>query len=109
MNLLHPDLATAIALAVSVVIPALAALLAKSKCPPNVAGVLSLALASTNGVLTEWLGTPRGFDWRHALAVAVLSYVVAVLAHYGLLKGTPTEARLLSVGNKPPMPVSGAR
>jgi hypothetical protein len=109
VNLLHPDLATAIALAVSVVIPALAALLAKSRCPRNVAGLLTLALASLNGVLTEALGTGRDFDWRHAIPVAVLSYVVAVLAHYGLLKGTPAEANLLAVGNKPPMPVSGAR
>lgn len=109
MNLLHPDLATAIALAVSVGIPALSALLAKSKCPPNLAGMLTLLLASVNGVLTEALGTGHGFNWPHAISVAALSYVVAVLSHYGLLKGTPAEAKLLAVGNKPRMPVSHAR
>lgn len=97
---MNPSLATALAFAVSFGIPALAALLAKSKCPANVAGLLSLLLASLNGVLTEALGTGKGFNWPHAIMVAVVSYGIAVGTHYGLLKGTPTEARLLAVGNR---------
>lgn len=93
--------ATTVALVASLAIPALSALLAKAHWPDWLVGVLSLGLAAVNGFVTEWVKAGDGFAWKTALEVALGSYAIAVLSHYGLVKGDAYQT-LKAVGSKQP-------
>ena len=92
--------ATLLTLLTAVVIPAVSALLAKGKVPANVAGLITPMLAAASGFLAEWAQQPNHYDWRQGAINAVMAYVVAVLSHYGLWKGTAAQDALLRVGNQ---------
>lgn len=84
-----PDLITWLTFAVSVVLPALVALVTKQTAHPGVKAIALLFLAAVTGFGYSWIeavnnGLPFNFE---AGAVAwLLSFATAVLAHYGLLK-----------------------
>lgn len=98
-----------ISLIVSVVIPLLSSLLAKAHWPGEVVGILTLLIAAANGFFTEWAQAGSGFNWRHALLLAVASFVVAVLSRYGLWKGTVTDGKALAFPSKADPFVRGLR
>lgn len=100
---LYLNTATIISLIVSVIIPLLSSLLGRAHWPSEVLGILTLVLATVNGFFTEWQASDR-FDWRHALLLAVGSFVVAVLSRYGLWKGTRTDAKVLAFPAPKPAP-----
>jgi hypothetical protein len=102
VNLLHLDLAGALSLAVSVVIPLLSSLLSRAHWPAEVSGLLTLLLSGATGFLTEWGRAGAGFNWHAAAAAAVVSFVIAVLSRYGLWKDTATDAALLNIGSVKP-------
>jgi hypothetical protein len=94
--------ATILSLITSIAIPGVSALLAKHAA---MAGVLSPILATASGFLSEWAAAPGHYDWKAGALTAVISYGVAVAAHYGLWKGTTYESSLLKVGsNAAPAP-----
>lgn len=99
MNLFALDTATALAFAVSVLIPAVSALLARPRWPAGVVGLTTLALTTLNGFLTEWADSPDAshYHWQQAAGIAFTSYIIAALAHFQLWKGTATEAKLRSI------------
>jgi hypothetical protein len=92
-------LAEILALIVSVIIPALSALLARSHWSDNAVGLLTLLLATANGFFSQWAAAGDGFNWKKAVGLSLVSYGIAVLAHYGLIKGD-TYAKLKATGSK---------
>lgn len=76
-------------LLVSVVLPALVALLTKRMASSALKSVTLLALAAVLGFGTELLHAAQvgaSFDVRAGLMSWLTSFVVAVVAHYGVLK-----------------------
>lgn len=92
--------ATIVSLIVSVIIPLVSSLLARSHWPGEVLGILTLVLAAANGFFTEWADAGSGFDWKHGLLPTVGSFVVAVLGRFGLWKDTGTDAKILAFGSR---------
>jgi hypothetical protein len=88
-----------IALVVSIIIPLLSNIVAKEHWPKEVVGIMTAFLATANGFFSEWDQAGSNFRWQTALSMAVLSFFLAVAAHYGLWKDTKTEAKLLKAGS----------
>ncbi|TFV90377.1 hypothetical protein [Blastococcus sp. CT_GayMR16] len=75
--------------AVSAVLPALVALITKRMAAPALKAVTLLFLAALTGLLSELLDalvTALPFDFGTAAANWLMAFIVAVAAHYGLLK-----------------------
>lgn len=96
MNLLHLDLAQILGLIVSVVIPLVSALLSRAHWPQEITGILTLAVSTADGFLTEWAHAGSSWDWKPALGQTIITFFLAVAAHYGVWKGTQTSAKLLA-------------
>jgi hypothetical protein len=100
--MIHLTAAEGASLAASVLIPLLSAVLYRQRSAHRgmLFGLLTLALSAVNGFLTEWAaaGTSH-FDWQDGVWRAALAYGLAVAAHYGYVKDTPTEARLIAAGS----------
>lgn len=78
-----------LSLLVSVVLPAVVALVTKRYADSGLKAIVLAALAAVTGLCTEWiaaLNTGTAFDWNSVLNFWVTSFLVAVAAHYGLLK-----------------------
>lgn len=105
MTVFAVNLATALALIVSVLLPLASSLLTKQSMPAEVRGILTLLLATVTGFVTEWAhaaaSSDVSFRWQAAAGTAAVSFVIAVLARYGLWKGTVTDAKALAVGSHP--------
>jgi len=93
--------ALSLSLAVNFLIPGLSSLVAKSHA---IAGIVTPILAAANGFLTEWSlsSDSNHYMWESALGWAVLSYLVATGARYGLWKNTAVDKVLIAF----PRPVS---
>ncbi|MEU7416675.1 hypothetical protein [Streptomyces antibioticus] len=76
-------------LLVSVVLPVLVGLVTTRVTHAGVKAVLLLALSTVNGFLVEYAG-PHGDDYsvQTAAILALVSFAVSVLTHFGLLKPT---------------------
>jgi uncharacterized membrane-anchored protein len=98
------NLATTLALLVSVVIPLLSSLFTKASMPAEVRGILTLLLSAVTGFVTEWAHAASSndvsFHWQTAAGTAAVSFVIAILSRYGLWRGTATDAKALAVGSK---------
>lgn len=98
------NLATTLALVVSVVLPLVSSLLTKPEVPAELRGVLTLLLSAVTGFVTEWAHAAASADvsfrWQAAAGTAAVSFVIAILSRYGLWKGTATDAKALAVGSK---------
>lgn len=78
-------------LLVSVVLPALVALVTKRMASPALKSVTLLLLAALTGFLSELLHaltTALPFDLGAAAFTWLASFLIAVVSHYGLLKPT---------------------
>lgn len=76
-------------LLVSVVLPALVAVVTKRMASPGLKAVTLLLLAAVNGFLSELLDalvTALPFELSAAAMGWLMSFLLAVIAHYGLLK-----------------------
>lgn len=83
------DKAYWIGLLVSVVLPVLVGLVTTRVTHAGVKAVLLLALSTGTGFVTEYAG-PHGDDYsvQTAAVLALVSFAVGVLAHFGVLKPT---------------------
>jgi hypothetical protein len=88
------------------VIPYLSALVTRH--PGWWTGAITLLLSALNGVFTQWAAHGDGFDWKAAVGAALISWVIAVVSHSKVLKGTAVEARLHAAGIKPATTSKGA-
>lgn len=71
---------------ISVVLPMITALVTKQFASGNVKSIVLLALAAINGTLTSIAANGGTFVVKDAVIGTVLSFVIAVGTHYGLLK-----------------------
>lgn len=83
------DAAYWLGLLVSVVLPVLVGLVTTRVTHAGVKAVLLLALSTLNGFLVEYAGPhDAGYSVQTAAVLALVSFAVAVLSHFGLLKPT---------------------
>ncbi|WP_086765315.1 hypothetical protein [Streptomyces bobili] len=80
------DKAYWIGLLVSVGLPVLVGLVTKHVTHPGVKAVLLLALSILNGFLVEFANPGPGWDFSTAAILALVSFAVGVLSHFGLWK-----------------------
>lgn len=71
---------------IAVVLPALVALVTKQVASSNVKAVLLLLLSAVAGTVTSWQNTNGTFDLKDAVVATLLTFVIAVGSHFGLLK-----------------------
>ena len=78
----------AIFFAVSVILPMVVALVTKSDAPSSVKAYVLLGLSALNGFGVELYNSLgfEGFDWKVAAVSALVSFVISVGTHSGLLK-----------------------
>jgi uncharacterized membrane-anchored protein len=98
--MLHLHTATVIALLISTVLPLVSSLVTTVHMPPEVAGIVTLLLATVTGFLTEWHEAGDGFRWQTAAGLAALSFLTAAVARARIWIGSRTDAKLLAVGSK---------
>lgn len=84
---------------VSLLIPLLSSLLVKAHWPAEVAGLLTLVLATANGLLTQWADQGSAFNWHAALSAAFVSLIIAFQARARIWLGSKTDAKALAVGS----------
>ena len=75
-------------LGVSVVLPMVVALVTKADAPSAVKAYTLLFLSAVNGFLLEVItaGGFANFDWQTAVVGTVVSFIISVGVHNGLLK-----------------------
>ncbi|MER5750596.1 hypothetical protein [Streptomyces sp. NPDC002088] len=83
------DAAYWIGLVISIVLPVLVGLVTTRVTHAGIKATLLLALSTANGFLVEYAG-PHGDDYsvQTAAVLALVSFAVGVLSHFGLLKPT---------------------
>jgi hypothetical protein len=96
------DTAFLLSMSLSFVIPLLSSLLSRTHWPSEVTALLTLAIAAVNGFLTESAQSSdvNHYNWKHALMIALGSWIVAVLARLGIWQGTKTDAKALAIGSR---------
>ncbi|MEH0579005.1 hypothetical protein QBA54_32050 [Streptomyces sp. B21-108] len=83
------DAAYWLGLLVSIVLPVLVGLVTTRVTHAGVKAVLLLALSTANGFVVEYAGPHGdGYSVQTAAVLALVSFAVGVLAHFGLLKPT---------------------
>lgn len=83
------DAAYWLGLLVSIVLPVLVGLVTTRVTHAGVKAVLLLALSTANGFVIEYAGPhDAGYSVQTAAVLALVSFAVGVLAHFGLLKPT---------------------
>ena len=88
------DKAYWLGLVISVVLPVLVGLVTTRVTSAGVKAVLLLALSTANGFLVELAGPhDAGYSWQTAAVLALVSFAVGVLSHFGLLKPTGIAGR----------------
>lgn len=83
------DLTTWLTFAVSVVLPALVALVTKQAAHPGLKAFVLLLLSAVTGFVYSWIEAAQNalpFSLNAAAVAFVMSFGTAVLAHFGLLK-----------------------
>ncbi|WP_405673292.1 hypothetical protein [Streptomyces sp. NBC_01530] len=76
-------------LVISVALPVLVGLVTTRVTNAGVKAVLLLALSTANGFLVELAGPhDAGYSVQTAAVLALVSFAIGVLAHFGLLKPT---------------------
>ena len=100
MNPLQPNTALILLLVTSLVIPLVSELLSKAHWSEQATGLITMLLAAVGGFCTEWSQSPNmdHYDWKTAAGAALLAFVIAVAAHYGVWKGGSLAAKLRTVG-----------
>lgn len=81
-------------LLVSIALPVLVGLVTTRVTHAGVKAVLLLALSIATGFVTEYAGPhDAGYSVQTAAVLALVSFAVGVLAHFGLLKPTGIAGR----------------
>lgn len=82
------DLVTWLGFAVSVILPAFVALVTKQTAHSGVKAITLLVLAAVTGFVDTWIDAANQgavFNFGAAAVATLMSFAVAVLAHFGLL------------------------
>lgn len=101
MNIASIPAPLLIAVLLSVVIPAVSALVTRLRWDSSITGLITLAMSGATGFVTEWGSAGAGFDWKAAAVTAAGSWLVAAVSQSKILSGTGLEARLLAFRSGP--------
>jgi hypothetical protein len=85
-------------LAVTILMPIAVGLVTSPRTPARYQALLLTALSIVNGLLSEALAAGDGYDWRKAITQAVVAFVVAVAAHFGLWRPTGASSAAVQAG-----------
>lgn len=99
--LFEPSLAGFLSLALTIILPLLAALLMRSSWSAFRKGLVLLALATIKAFVEAWLGhvtSHEHFDIARTLYADAVNFGVAVIAYFGALKGSATQQAALHGG-----------
>lgn len=94
--------ALTLSLVMNFLIPGISSLVAKSHA---IAGIVTPILTAANGFFTEWSlsSDSHHYMWQSALGWAVLSYLIATGARYGLWKNTAVDKALIAFPRPVPL------
>lgn len=96
-----PSLAGILSLALTVLLPVLAALFMRVQWSPFRRGLVLLAFAAVKAFLEAWLislDADVAFDFGRAAYAVVVQFLLAVVAYFGLLRGTAMQQQALYGG-----------
>ncbi|MFJ9027554.1 hypothetical protein ACIRQP_03360 [Streptomyces sp. NPDC102274] len=85
----------------SVVLPVLVGLVTTRVVNAGVKAVLLLGLSTANGFVIEFADRGPGYSVGTAAVLALVSFTLGVLMHFGLYKPTGIAGRVQDVGAKP--------
>jgi hypothetical protein len=71
---------------IAIFLPMLVGLVTKQVASENVKAVLLLLLSAVAGTVVSWQNNNGTFDVKDAIVTTVLTFVIAVGSHFGLLK-----------------------
>lgn len=97
----EPSLAGLLSLAVTVLLPIIAALFMKSSWSAFRKGLVLFVLAAIKAYVEAWLGavtSGEDFHFVNAAYSTVVQFVLAVVAYIGLLKNTAPQQAALAGG-----------
>ena len=101
--LFEPSLAGVLSLALTIILPLLAALLMKSRWSAFQKGLVLLLLATIKAFVEAWLGAVNSgehFDFVTVLYADLINFGIAVVTYVGLLKGTAVQQAAIRSGVK---------
>ena len=102
--LFEPNLKGLLSFVLAVALPTLAALLMKRSWLASIKGVVLLAIAAVKTIVESLVAGGGSFDGFVELVYTVgLNFGVAVVAYFGLLRGTELQQRALDSGVKDPV------
>lgn len=92
-------LASLVSVLISFVLPLLVGLVTRASTSGGVKAVLLLLLSAVTAVLTQFASFEGdGFPWATTVLTALVGFVMAVAAHFGLWKPTGTTATVQAIG-----------
>ncbi len=97
----EPTLAGLLSLAVTILLPVLAALFMRSSWTAFRKGLVLLAFAAVKAIIEAWLGAETSgetFNWVATLYSVTVQFGLAVVAYLGLLKSTAVQQAALHGG-----------
>ncbi len=102
--LFEPSLAGVLSLALTVILPLLAAVLMRSNWSAFKKGLVLLAMASVKAFLEAWIGaieSGEAFNFIETIYATLVNFGIAVGAYFGLLKGSDVQQSAINSGVKP--------
>ncbi len=102
--LFAPTLAGVLSLALTVILPLLAAVLMRSNWSAFKKGLVLLALAALKAFLEAWIGaveSAEAFDAFRVTYSLLINFGLAVVAYFGIWRHTDIQQSALSSGVKP--------
>jgi hypothetical protein len=106
--LFEPSVAGLLSLALTIVLPLLAALLMKSSWSPFTKGLVLLAIATVKAFVEAWIGAETShehFDFVRTVYADLVNFGIAVISYMGLLRGTPAQQAAITSGPVKDQPV----
>ena len=102
--LFEPSLAGVLSLALTVLLPLLAAVLMRSNWSAFKKGLVLLAMAAVKAYMEAWIGhveSGEGFDFARTAYTVLVNFGLAVIFYFGLLKNTDIQRSAINAGVKP--------
>ena len=102
--LFEPSLAGVLSLALTVLLPLVAALLMRSNWSSFKKGLVLLLLAAIKTFLEAWVGaveSGESFNFLETLYTVIINFALAVVFYFGLLRHTDIQQSALNSGVQP--------
>ena len=99
--LFEPSLAGVLSLALTVLLPLLAAVLMRSNWSAFKKGLVLLGLSALKAYVESWVGAVQSaevFDHWHTMYSVLVNFAIAVIFYFGLLRNTDIQQSALHSG-----------